>query len=924
MMRLVRLLLLLLVCCGVAFGQDQKPAPAYKKIPLALSISGGTSLGAYEAGYCYYFTRWVKNNDSLFDLKVVTGTSAGSINALITFLSMAKYRPDSIPQKSLFYGIWSQVDFGSIRGPDTRLGLLDRMGLKLGLNSIIKFLEDSANRQTDCYLGITATRLNSYNQEVVAGLAVPTVKQQFIVHGSTQPDTPGGLCKWAFRNKIDFNSSLSAAVLPLRAGDSKGCDTTIRDLILASMGIPGLFQPLKIQHLQIIPSELKKAGIGLDTSVDNLYNDLMAVKHGRRISAGSDTIGSCIRGIDPDTAWFYVDGGLFNNSPIRLAHQIADSVFSTKRDPCSKAKEDEPTQPQADSFKYIYISAENTLYPAMQNSKDRDSLGVYATLSSGLTDWVTSAGKNELFTLKQEHPNAEKWLLLSRNYYPVYSRLLFKQFGFLEKDFRIFDFYLGMYDAQKFLSGDALDSMDDSVKKYIHSHSPNIEDPSFDTICHVLNGDAVAACSTNMKRLARVSKELYSWYWDGTTSGIAQKRKCAREFAAEVCGLRRDSAGCIRLTGVIKDTLENVCHVAPSRLCTLFALISSISRDTGDSVQVPFQKMPRKSKVKPQFKRLIDVELDSLFGIMRQLSDSIMSKDSTKSLCKMFGYRSSLCENYLEEHHRNIPKQAKPSCSPAFYRDLAADTSADSDFLTILNLLYDVQFQYSDMTILDAELHKDTKKSKWTSDSSVTPAPRPMKSAEVNQKIKLALSKLLRDYSNETGGPELERNIVNTLANPALGFISNTPPRWILYGAISGNGGEVGFISPDSLHQKFRLTITLVADSVVLGDAQPSSQGLTMPYRGPLYTLVGIEWAFLLQPLAQMCLGFRFGRNFQGFHNIVGNETIFQLDPSFVFMQRLRIGLVVATRVFDNERPGAFWSRGLTPGLNIGYEIFKW
>ena len=466
-MHLVQLLCLLLVCCGLAFGQGQKHDSAYKKIPLALSISGGTSLGAYEAGYCYYFTEWLKANKSVFDLKVVTGTSAGSINALITFLSIADTTPVPVPQKSVFYGFWSRVDFGSIRGPDTRLGLLDRMRLRQGVDSIIPLLKDRANHQTDCYLGITATRLNSYDQEIVSGLTVPTVKQQFIVHG-TYRDSSTRHFKWSFRNQIDFNSSLSIAILPLKAGDSKYCDTIMRDLILASTGIPGLFQPYRIRHLQIIPSELNKTGIPFDSQTEDLYDSLWALKQGKKIRArrlvgtGPDTIGSCVKGIDPDTSWFYVDGGLFNNAPIRLAHQIADSVFSTKSVPCcstAKKVEGEPTRPQADSFKYVYISAGNSLYPAMQKSTRWDSLSIWSTLLNGVIDWAAAASQNELFTLRQEHPNAEKWLLLSRNYYPVYSRLLFQQFGFLEKDFRIFDFYLGMYDAQKFLSGEALDSV---------------------------------------------------------------------------------------------------------------------------------------------------------------------------------------------------------------------------------------------------------------------------------------------------------------------------------------------------------------------------------------------------------------------------------------------------------------------------------
>ena len=296
-----------------------------------------------------------------------------------------------------------------------------------------------------------------------------------------------------------------------------------------------------------------------------------------------------MKGIDPDTSWFYVDGGLFNNARIRLAHQIADSVFSTKSVPCcstAKKVEGEPTRPQADSFKYVYISAGNSLYPAMQKSTRWDSLSIWSTLLNGVMDWAAAArSRRAVHPLRQEHPKYAEWLLFSRNYYPVYSRLLFQQFGFLEKDLRIFDFYLGMYDAQKFLSGEALDS----VKRVISP--PTIIDPSFDKICHVLNGDSSTTCSTNLERLARVSRELFFWYWDGTRGGIAQKRQCAWEFAVAVRGLAHDVASWDKLNKVLKDALtqgcpEGNCHVDTSRLREMTKFILAISRHSGKSGRI--------------------------------------------------------------------------------------------------------------------------------------------------------------------------------------------------------------------------------------------------------------------------------------------------------------------------------------------------
>ena len=51
-------------------------------------MSGGVSLGAYEAGYLYYFTEMIRRNRELLDLKILTGASAGSVNAMIAIISL--------------------------------------------------------------------------------------------------------------------------------------------------------------------------------------------------------------------------------------------------------------------------------------------------------------------------------------------------------------------------------------------------------------------------------------------------------------------------------------------------------------------------------------------------------------------------------------------------------------------------------------------------------------------------------------------------------------------------------------------------------------------------------------------------------------------------------------------------------------------
>ncbi|HYV65535.1 MAG TPA: patatin-like phospholipase family protein, partial [Myxococcales bacterium] len=54
--------------------------------PASLTISGGVSLGSYEAGLVYYVVEAMRLNPAAATPRIVTGASAGSVNGLMTIL----------------------------------------------------------------------------------------------------------------------------------------------------------------------------------------------------------------------------------------------------------------------------------------------------------------------------------------------------------------------------------------------------------------------------------------------------------------------------------------------------------------------------------------------------------------------------------------------------------------------------------------------------------------------------------------------------------------------------------------------------------------------------------------------------------------------------------------------------------------------
>ena len=73
--------------------------------PASITISGGVSLGSYEAGLVYYVVEAMRLNPSAATPRIVTGASAGSVNGFMTILqSCGAAVPD--PTASVLWNAW--------------------------------------------------------------------------------------------------------------------------------------------------------------------------------------------------------------------------------------------------------------------------------------------------------------------------------------------------------------------------------------------------------------------------------------------------------------------------------------------------------------------------------------------------------------------------------------------------------------------------------------------------------------------------------------------------------------------------------------------------------------------------------------------------------------------------------------------------
>ena len=150
---------------------DSKKA-VRKQVNFSMVISGGVSLGAYEAGYNWAIIKMlseIKYNSDLAEpnLKSVAGASAGSINALLS--AMYWCQDESVPLHNsivdnLFYETWVNLGIEDllIDGKDSqnKSSLFSRRGLEQKGKKIIEHLNRPIYKKNcEVPLGVAVTKV---------------------------------------------------------------------------------------------------------------------------------------------------------------------------------------------------------------------------------------------------------------------------------------------------------------------------------------------------------------------------------------------------------------------------------------------------------------------------------------------------------------------------------------------------------------------------------------------------------------------------------------------------------------------------------------------------------------------------------------------------------------------------------------------
>jgi predicted acylesterase/phospholipase RssA len=391
--------------------------------------SGGVSLGSYGAGFAYYLTS-LRKQRGLGSLRVVTGASAGSINAFLTAVSLCKKEAQlASPSSNIFYKTWIPVGMQGATGlaqagAVTANSLFSQQPVNIAADAVMDYFATAewSDQPCEVVFGIVATyrATRSYDLRVGGQGTAPSGTRQtakFLVRLDKQPGVEARLTNAVsavpaedegvrdFYPMLGHGTAGSAIELPL-----------LVRLLKASAAFPFAFPP---QPLPV-------------SQYDHGSRSWLPVCENGEVDArcGAD---------EPR----FLDGALYENVPVMLSHRlrtwegVAPSSHTIVLDYDSEVFERHARAPSAQS---------NNLIPSL----------------TGLASQVfASAFWSDYFRAFEETPSerlacpasgaCSSRLDFATRALPAASNHFMNFLGFFERDFRVFDFYLGMLDAERML-----------------------------------------------------------------------------------------------------------------------------------------------------------------------------------------------------------------------------------------------------------------------------------------------------------------------------------------------------------------------------------------------------------------------------------------------------------------------------------------
>jgi Patatin-like phospholipase len=372
-------------------------------------LSGGVSLGSYEAGVTWITLRGMKKLllENGGPDPVITGASAGAINALIAAVEWCSADPDRATD-NLFFTTWIGVGIDTllpanatkfVDAPPTRDGLFQRAALQPAEQDIVGAMKKRKFRRCDVPLGIVVSKQQA--QTLTIGMdrsSVTAPVQRFAV--TLRASSAAGQPLTTQQDSVDVQAlnrtALLGVTLRLAAPRQVIRDDDLTALLEAASAFPVAFGPRSLGYY-CDPNTTEECR---DAASDQLFH-----------------------------APFF-DGGLYDNIPLGLGAVLAGNAAPTVR--------------------YVDPDLRRHAVPARPDAKTRPVPEDWGL--AGANHWFELAGtfidvarKSELQSVRRSGVTAT--LRSATRFAPVVGDLLLNMGAFLARDFRVFDYAAGVYDG---------------------------------------------------------------------------------------------------------------------------------------------------------------------------------------------------------------------------------------------------------------------------------------------------------------------------------------------------------------------------------------------------------------------------------------------------------------------------------------------
>jgi predicted acylesterase/phospholipase RssA len=392
--------------------------PAAGAPPLALTVSGAVSLGSYEAGLLHYLVESLRLAPGARELRLVTGASAGSANGLLAVLQHCGEAPAS-PQESLFWRSWIDVGIQDFHLPyeATPVAAFSRRALYQQAERIEEAWRRGLRASCDVVVGISATRVAPRLVAMAPErLLLPRIDEQFTVRVQGRgPGRPPRLT-----NYVDPAWGGEQLLLP-EGDDGEVPFLALRDLLLASVAFPAAFPPQPLAHC------VARGGAPARCPATEAVSDL------------------------------FLDGGLLDNTPLRSAVRLARAglIADAGGGAAWAATPRLGAGGLPDGLLFAYVSPTVIGYPAEDEPPRTDQPAMIEHVTRVASSFVEAAFAKNLLVLVEEDPAIGARVAVPVRSLPAAGSPLAAFFGFLEEEFRAFDFQLGMYEARRMLASGA-------------------------------------------------------------------------------------------------------------------------------------------------------------------------------------------------------------------------------------------------------------------------------------------------------------------------------------------------------------------------------------------------------------------------------------------------------------------------------------